>query len=64
MTFIRKKKVGDKVYLVEVKNVRENGKIKQKFVKYIGREVNGKAVKKVAREAEKKIDAMLKKLLK
>ena len=48
MTFIRKKKVGDKVYLIEVKNVRENGKIKQKFVKYLGREVNGKAVKKVA----------------
>ena len=48
MTFIRKKKVGDKVYLVEVKNVRENGKIKQKFVKYLGREIDGKAVKKVA----------------
>jgi len=48
MTFIRKKKVGDKVYLIEVKNVRENGKIKQKFVKYLGREVNGKAVKKVS----------------
>ena len=48
MTFIRKKKVGDKVYLIEVKNVRENGKIKQKFVKYLGREINGKAVKKVA----------------
>src|SRR3990167_1376531 len=48
MTFIRKKKVGDKVYLIEVKNVRENGKIKQKFVKYLGREVNGKSVKKVA----------------
>lgn len=48
MTFIRKKKVGDKVYLIEVKNVRENGKIKQKFVRYLGREVNGKAVKKVS----------------
>ncbi len=48
MTFIRKKKVGDKVYLIEVKNIRENGKIKQKFVRYLGREVNGKAVKRVA----------------
>ncbi len=47
MTFIRKKKVGDKVYLIEVKNVREDGKIKQKFVRYLGREVNGKAVKRV-----------------
>jgi len=48
MTFIRKKKVGDKVYLIEVNNVRVNGKIKQKFVRYLGREVNGKAVKRVS----------------
>ena len=47
MTFIRKKKVGDKVYLIEVRNIREDGKIKQKFVRYLGREVNGKAVKRV-----------------
>ena len=47
MTFIRKKKVGDKIYLVEVKNVRENGKIKQKYVRYLGKEINGKAVKRV-----------------
>src|SRR4030042_6022371 len=47
MSFIRKKKVGDKVYLVEVKNVRENGKIKQKFIRYLGREVNGKAERRV-----------------
>ncbi len=47
MTFIRKKKVRGNVYLIEVKNVRENGKIKQKFVRYLGKEVNGKAVKKV-----------------
>ena len=47
MTFIRKKKVGEKVYLVEVKNVRENGKIKQKYVRYLGKEINGKAVKRV-----------------
>ena len=48
MTFIRKKKVGNKVYLIEVNNVRVNGKIKQKFVRYLGREVNGKAVKRVS----------------
>ncbi len=47
MTFIRKKKVGEKVYLVEVKNVRENGKIKQKYIRYLGKEINGKAVKRV-----------------
>ena len=47
MTFIRKIKVGKKVYLAEVKSYRENGKIKQKFIRYLGREVNGKAVKRV-----------------
>jgi transposase len=47
MTFIRKKKVGDNVYLVEVKNVRENGKIKQKYVRYLGKEINGKPAKRV-----------------
>lgn len=47
MTFIRKKKVGSKTYLVEVKSVREHGKIKQKFIRYLGKEINGKPVKKV-----------------
>jgi hypothetical protein len=47
MSFIRKKKVKDKIYLVDVKNVRENGKIKQKFIRYLGREVDGKAEKRV-----------------
>ncbi|MBU2522861.1 MAG: transposase [Nanoarchaeota archaeon] len=47
MVFIRKIKVGEKVYLAEVKSYRENGKIRQKFIRYLGREVNGKAVKRV-----------------
>ena len=47
MVFIRKIKVGEKVYLAEVESYRENGKIKQKFIRYLGREVNGKAVKRV-----------------
>jgi transposase len=47
MTFIRKLKVGDKVYLAEVKSIRENGKVKQKFIKYLGREMNGKPIRKV-----------------
>jgi len=47
MAFIRKIKVGKKVYLAEVKSYRENGKIKQKFIRYLGREVNGKAVKRI-----------------
>ena len=48
MTFIRKKKVGNKTYLVEVKSFREAGKIKQKFIRYLGREINGKTIKKVS----------------
>lgn len=48
MAFIRKKKVGNKTYLVEVKSFREDGKIKQKFIRYLGREINGKAIKKVS----------------
>ena len=48
MTFIRKVKVGKRIYLAEVKNMRENGKVKQKFIRYLGREIDGKAVKKVS----------------
>jgi transposase len=48
MTFIRKKQVGNRTYLVEVKSVREHGKIKQKFVRYLGKEIDGKPVKKVS----------------
>jgi transposase len=47
MVFIRKVKAGKKIYLAEVKSYRENGKIKQKFIRYLGREINGKAVKRV-----------------
>ena len=47
MAFIRKVKVGEKVYLAEVESYRENGKIKQRFIRYLGREVNGKAVRRV-----------------
>lgn len=47
MVFVRKIKKGDKVYLAEVESVRENGKVKQKFIKYIGREMNGKPIRKV-----------------
>lgn len=47
MSFIRKVKVGEKVYLSEVENTRINGKVKQKFLRYIGREMNGKPIRKV-----------------
>lgn len=47
MGFIRRYKKGEKVYLAEVKNVRVNGKVKQKFIRYLGREMNGQPIKKV-----------------
>jgi len=47
MSFIRKVKVGEKIYLSEVENTRINGKVKQKFIRYIGREMNGKPIRKV-----------------
>ena len=40
MRFIRKIRLGKKIYLAEVKNVRENGKVKQKFIRYLGTEID------------------------
>jgi transposase len=55
MVFIRKVKVGKNVYLAEVENIRVNGKVKQNFIKYLGKEIDGKPVKKVfANEIEVK----------
>ncbi len=47
MAFIRKKKVGKNVYLVKVESYRKDGKIKQRVLKYLGKEIDGKPVKKV-----------------
>jgi transposase len=47
MTFVRKIKVGKRIYLAEVKNVREEGKVKQKFIRYIGKEVAGETVRRI-----------------
>ena len=47
MSFIRKIKVGQKTYLAEVKSVRENGKVRQKFIRYLGTEIDGKLSKRV-----------------
>lgn len=40
MSFIRKIKKKDAVYLAEVENYREGGKVKQRFIRYVGKEVN------------------------
>lgn len=44
MVFIRKVKVGDKTYLAEVKSAREGDKVRQQFIRYVGREVSGKRI--------------------
>lgn len=48
MAFIRKIRKGKTIYLALVQNKRENGKIKQKVIKYLGKEIEeGKICKKV-----------------
>ena len=44
MSFIRKIKVKGRIYLAEVQNIREGNKIRQKFIRYVGREVEGKRI--------------------
>lgn len=47
MSFIRKIKKKNAVYLAEVENYREGKKVKQKVIRYIGKEVDGEAVRRV-----------------
>ncbi len=47
MAFIRKIKKGDAIYLAKVESYREDGKVKQRVLEYIGKEENGLAVEKV-----------------
>jgi hypothetical protein len=44
MSFTRKIKKGNRVYLAEVKNIRVNGKTVQKHIRYIGKEVNNQPI--------------------
>ncbi len=44
MSFVRKIKKGDGIYLAEVENKRIGGKIIQKHIRYIGKEADGKTV--------------------
>ncbi len=46
MSFIRRIKKKSGVYLAEVESKRENGKIRQHVIRYVGREVNGEAGRK------------------
>lgn len=47
MAFIRKIKKGDSTYLVKVESYREDGKVKQRVLEYVGKEENGIAIQKV-----------------
>lgn len=47
MAFIRKIKKGDAVYLAKVESYREDGKVKQRVLEYVGKEVDGMPVQKV-----------------
>ena len=44
MSFIRKVKIGNKIYLSEVENKRINGKVVQKHIRYVGKEADGKTI--------------------
>jgi transposase len=44
MSFIRKIKKGDKVYLAEVENRRVGRKVVQYFIRYVGKEADGRTV--------------------
>lgn len=47
MVFIRKIKKKSGTYLAEVEGYRENGKVRQRVIKYLGKEINGKAEKRI-----------------
>jgi len=44
MSFIRKFKKGGKVYLAEVENHRVKGKVVQRFIRYVGKQADGRTV--------------------
>lgn len=47
MAFIRKTKKKEGTYLELVESYRENKKVKQRFLKYLGKEIDGKPVRRV-----------------
>jgi len=44
MSFLRKYKVGHRVYLAEVESRRVNGKIVQRYIRHVGKQADGKTV--------------------
>ena len=47
-TFIRKIRTKSGTYLAEVRNKRVDGKVKQEFIRYIGKEMNGSPVRRIS----------------
>jgi len=48
MAFIRKIKKKSGTYLAEVEGYRKDGKVRQRVIRYLGKEIDGKPVKKVS----------------
>src|SRR5271154_529569 len=44
MSFIRKRKRNGQIYLEEVENIREGGRIVQRFIRHVGKEADGKQI--------------------
>ena len=44
MSFIRKIRKGDRIYLAEVESRRVEGKVVQRFIRYIGKEADGRTI--------------------
>ena len=44
MTFIKRFRKGDRVYLAEVENKRVQGKVVTRYIRYMGKEADGKTV--------------------
>ena len=53
MSFVRKIRKASGTYLAEVEGYREDGKVKQRVIRYLGKELDGKPVKRVASDAIK-----------
>jgi len=47
MAFIRKIKKGDAIYLAKVESYRQDGKVKQRVLEYVGKEEDGVPIQKV-----------------
>src|SRR5947207_12314827 len=47
MAFIRKIKKGEAIYLAKVESYRDDGKVKQRVLEYVGKEENGVPVQKM-----------------